>query len=182
MSARIAASDCSPLCLPGARWPYHGRCSSSESSPDPDSTEPQVGSVSRATFILLSGRGKRADVIYFTLCHEIGHLLRHGRKETFMTDADVTGEHPDPRENDADDFTRETLLPPPFEEEPAASRHRNRPKTSSTERESAPPSWPGAYAGSAPQCGPIRRQASSDPPSTSMTSSRPAMRMTWTWR
>ena len=34
-----------------------------------------------------------------------------------MTDADVTGEHPDPRENEADNFARETLLPPPFEEE-----------------------------------------------------------------
>lgn len=30
-----------------------------------------------------------------------------------------------------------------------------------TERESAPRSWPGAYAGTTPQCGPTRRQASS---------------------
>ncbi len=45
-----------------------------------------------------------------------------------MTDADVTGEHPDPRENDADDFTRETLLPPPFEEEPAARPERLLPR------------------------------------------------------
>lgn len=68
-------------------------------------------------FILLSGRGKRADIIYFTLFHEIGHLLRHGRKETFVTDDEPAGEHADPRENEADVFARETLLPPPFEEE-----------------------------------------------------------------
>ena len=68
-------------------------------------------------FILLSGRGKRADIIFFTLFHEIGHLLRHGRKETFVTDDEPAGEHADPRENEADDFARETLLPPPFEEE-----------------------------------------------------------------
>lgn len=67
-------------------------------------------------FILLSGRGKRPDIIYFTLFHEIGHLLKHGRKETFVTDADVTGAHADPRENEADEFARDTLLPPPFDE------------------------------------------------------------------
>lgn len=71
-------------------------------------------------FILLSGRGKRADIILFTLFHEIGHLLRHGRKETFVTDDEPTGEHADPRENEADDFARKTLLPPPFEEELAS--------------------------------------------------------------
>lgn len=68
-------------------------------------------------FILLSGRGKRADIVFFTLFHEIGHLLKHGRKETFVTDADVTGAHADPRENEADDFARETLLPAPFARE-----------------------------------------------------------------
>lgn len=68
-------------------------------------------------FILLSGRGKRADIIYFTLFHEIGHLLKHGRKETFVTDADSTGRHADPRENEADEFARTTLLPPPFDED-----------------------------------------------------------------
>ena len=68
-------------------------------------------------FILLSGRGKRADIIFFTLFHEIGHLLRHGRKETFVTDDEPTRKHADPRENEADDFARTTLLPPPFDDE-----------------------------------------------------------------
>lgn len=68
-------------------------------------------------FILLSGRGKRADIIFFTLFHEIAHLLKHGRKETFVTDEEPSEGHADPREIQADEFARKTLIPPPFEDE-----------------------------------------------------------------
>jgi HTH-type transcriptional regulator/antitoxin HigA len=66
--------------------------------------------------ILLSGRGRRFDIVYFTLLHEIGHLLLHGRKETFVTDERPAGPV-DIREKQADDFAREALLPSDLETE-----------------------------------------------------------------
>lgn len=66
--------------------------------------------------ILLSGRGRRFDIVYFTLLHEIGHLLLHGRKETFFTDERPAGPV-DIREKQADDFAREALLPSDLETE-----------------------------------------------------------------
>jgi HTH-type transcriptional regulator/antitoxin HigA len=63
-----------------------------------------------APVIMLSGRGKKFDIIYFTLLHEIGHLLRHGAKETFINDEKPVGRI-DPREVEADQFARDTLIP-----------------------------------------------------------------------
>jgi HTH-type transcriptional regulator/antitoxin HigA len=54
--------------------------------------------------------------VYFTLLHEIGHLLLHGRKETFVTDERPDGPV-DLREKQADDFAREALLPPELDTE-----------------------------------------------------------------
>ena len=38
--------------------------------------------------IMLSDRGKKDDIIWFTFFHEIGHLLKHSRKEVFVDLAD----------------------------------------------------------------------------------------------
>jgi HTH-type transcriptional regulator / antitoxin HigA len=61
--------------------------------------------------IQLSLRGKWADMFWFTLFHEIGHLLLHGRRDVFIesTEVDTTG---DQAEREADAFARDQLISP----------------------------------------------------------------------
>lgn len=79
--------------------------------------------------ILLSNRGKREDRFWFSLFHEIGHLLKHAKRDTYI---DQSGpENDDPPwtevppssgfiddgsrdsvlEREADDFASSTLIP-----------------------------------------------------------------------
>jgi len=58
--------------------------------------------------IQLSLRGKWADIFWFTLFHEIGHLLLHGRRDVFIEWVD-RGE--DNRETEADNFASDVLIP-----------------------------------------------------------------------
>jgi len=66
--------------------------------------------------IALTIRYDRLDNFWFTLLHECAHVLRHltGKSETDVTeyvdDLDVEGAA-DPREQEADDFARESLVP-----------------------------------------------------------------------
>lgn len=63
--------------------------------------------------IALSLRHRRHDTVWFTFFHELGHLLRHSRKETFV---DATGSQvAADLEFDADRFASRTLIPPEFE-------------------------------------------------------------------
>lgn len=57
--------------------------------------------------VQLSTRHKRHDIAWFTLFHEIGHLLLHSKKETFINDGDSAG----PVEQEADAFAARTLIP-----------------------------------------------------------------------
>ncbi len=59
--------------------------------------------------LVLSIRGKWADIFWFSLFHEIGHLLLH-RKTTFVDDEDTPSEHLG-LEKRADRFAEETLIP-----------------------------------------------------------------------
>ncbi len=59
--------------------------------------------------IQLSLRGKKADTFFFTLFHELGHLLRHGKTEAFVSIENATER--DEKEQEADDFAQEVLLP-----------------------------------------------------------------------
>lgn len=69
--------------------------------------------------ITLNARGARADTLWFTLFHEIGHILLHG--EQYMDvrfEENGTGvlaqsrsEEGKKREKEADDFSRRTLIP-----------------------------------------------------------------------
>lgn len=63
--------------------------------------------------IALSLRHRRHDVVWFTFFHELGHLLRHSRKQTFVDGAgtQVAAD----LELDADRFAGRTLIPPQFE-------------------------------------------------------------------
>ncbi len=61
--------------------------------------------------IELSGRYKWADVFWFDLFHEIGHLLLHKKADgIFIKFTD--GVERDPRETEADHFAAELLVPP----------------------------------------------------------------------
>lgn len=56
--------------------------------------------------VQLSLRHKWCDIIYFTLFHEIGHVLKHPRSQMFIEDNVV-----DKQENEANAFAGETLIP-----------------------------------------------------------------------
>lgn len=58
--------------------------------------------------IMLSDRGKKDDILWFTLFHEIAHLIKHGKKEVFI-DSDDTEKNE--IELEADDFARNILIP-----------------------------------------------------------------------
>ncbi|MBD9730259.1 ImmA/IrrE family metallo-endopeptidase [Streptomyces sp. H28] len=65
--------------------------------------------------VALSGRFKKDDHFWFTVFHELGHVLLHGKRLTFIDntsrDDDTTPEG-DRSEDEADAFARETLIPP----------------------------------------------------------------------
>jgi len=60
--------------------------------------------------IQLSNRGKRNDLFWFALFHEIGHLLLHSKKETFI-DLEVAEKNKSDIEREADDFAGTLLIP-----------------------------------------------------------------------
>lgn len=59
--------------------------------------------------VQLSLRGKWADIFWFTLFHELGHVLRHGRRDVFIEW--LGGHRQDDRESEADAFAAEALIP-----------------------------------------------------------------------
>lgn len=58
--------------------------------------------------IMISDRGKKDDIIWFTFFHEIGHLLKHSRKEVFV---DLDDKEENNIEKEADKFARNILIP-----------------------------------------------------------------------
>lgn len=59
--------------------------------------------------IALSLRHRRNDIFWFTLFHELCHLLRHSKKKTFV---DGTGTIDIELEGEADSFAARVLIPP----------------------------------------------------------------------
>lgn len=59
--------------------------------------------------IALSLRHRRNDIFWFTLFHELCHLLRHSKKETFI---EGTGTIAPELEAEADSFAARVLIPP----------------------------------------------------------------------
>ncbi|MCX6363221.1 MAG: HigA family addiction module antitoxin [Actinobacteria bacterium] len=61
--------------------------------------------------LMMTIRGGWADVFWFSLFHELGHILLHGRREVILENDDA-----DPalkeREAEADQFAGESLIPP----------------------------------------------------------------------
>ncbi|VTR62449.1 XRE family plasmid maintenance system antidote protein [Actinobacillus pleuropneumoniae] len=60
--------------------------------------------------IQLSARYKSDDHLWFTFFHEAGHIVLHGKKETFLETGNKTEEEV-LKEQEADKFASETLIP-----------------------------------------------------------------------
>lgn len=54
-------------------------------------------------------RGKNADIFWFSLFHEIGHILLHNKKDIFIDL--VSGNYDCEKENDANEFAAKILIP-----------------------------------------------------------------------
>jgi HTH-type transcriptional regulator / antitoxin HigA len=64
--------------------------------------------------LMLSIRGRWADVFWFSLFHELGHILLHSRRDVFIEkDKELPPPEYEKQEEEADVFARETLIPPP---------------------------------------------------------------------
>lgn len=62
--------------------------------------------------IALTARGGREDSVWFSLFHEIGHLLLHPRRVSFIQFDPAAGDDADGKEHEANTFASETLIPP----------------------------------------------------------------------
>jgi HTH-type transcriptional regulator/antitoxin HigA len=58
--------------------------------------------------VQLSLRGRWADIFWFSLFHELGHILRHGKRQMFVELEDGSNT---PEEEEADRFAADALLP-----------------------------------------------------------------------
>ncbi|GAA1856241.1 ImmA/IrrE family metallo-endopeptidase [Paeniglutamicibacter psychrophenolicus] len=67
--------------------------------------------------VQLSVRGKKDDQLWFTLFHELGHVLLHGDKRVFVQGARDTAE------TEADAFASRTLIPAAFQDRLPRSRN-----------------------------------------------------------
>lgn len=65
---------------------------------------------SEKALIQLSLRGKTADILWFTIFHEIGHIDKHSKKEFFI-EIDKKSVNKPPEELEADKYAAETLVP-----------------------------------------------------------------------
>ncbi len=66
----------------------------------------------RKAMILLNLRGKGSDIFWFSFFHEAGHVLNDGKKDLLIND----GKKDDPREERADRFAAEFLIPSRYDE------------------------------------------------------------------
>ena len=65
--------------------------------------------------IQLSLYGKQNDLFWFTLLHEVAHILLHEKKEIFLDEYDSDSSMSSSQEDEADRWARELLIPPEYE-------------------------------------------------------------------
>jgi addiction module HigA family antidote len=66
---------------------------------------------STKALIMLSLRYKTDDHLWFTFFHEAAHILLHGKREVFLEHDDEVGEDVRAKEDEADRFSAEFLIP-----------------------------------------------------------------------
>lgn len=57
--------------------------------------------------IMISDKGKRDDILWFTLFHELAHLIKHSKKDIFI---DQDGNSKNEIEKEADDYAKNILI------------------------------------------------------------------------
>jgi HTH-type transcriptional regulator/antitoxin HigA len=62
-------------------------------------------------FVVLTNRYKWEDVFWFTLLHELGHLVLHPRRATFVEMGNRADDDADSTETEADSFAADSLIP-----------------------------------------------------------------------
>lgn len=62
-------------------------------------------------FIILKTSNQTEDKFWFNLFHELGHILRHGKKDTFINIEDGEKMNSVEQEREADEFAQKALLP-----------------------------------------------------------------------
>ena len=72
--------------------------------------------------VVLSARGKRDGVLWFTLFHELGHVLLHPR-QLFLEDSDDESTNAEGQEAEANSFATQWLVPDDRAREAAALRN-----------------------------------------------------------
>lgn len=65
----------------------------------------------------LTGRMKTLDSFWFAMVHEIGHILLHPKRATFIDTRTSLASDDDEQEAEASKFASDLLLPPPLREE-----------------------------------------------------------------
>ncbi|MFF0471845.1 ImmA/IrrE family metallo-endopeptidase [Micromonospora zamorensis] len=66
----------------------------------------------------LSLRHKRNDHLWFAFFHELGHILLHGKRDNFIDrDSDYEAARDDPKEQQANAFAGDLLIPPTYASE-----------------------------------------------------------------
>jgi len=61
--------------------------------------------------LMMTIRGSWADIFWFSLFHELGHILLHDKRHTFLEDG-LDDPNWKKKEEEADDFAQKTLIPP----------------------------------------------------------------------
>jgi len=61
--------------------------------------------------LMLTIRGRWADIFWFSLFHELGHILLHNRRETFI-ESETASPDFEEQEREADAFAADQLIPP----------------------------------------------------------------------
>ncbi|WP_078655956.1 HigA family addiction module antitoxin [Streptomyces fulvoviolaceus] len=77
--------------------------------------------------IALTDRYKKDDRFWFTFFHEVGHVLLHGKRLTFLDEDPFKGKGP--AEEEANNFAAQTLIPSEYESAYAALRRQPKPFT-----------------------------------------------------
>lgn len=61
--------------------------------------------------VMMSMRGSWSDIFWFSLMHELAHILLHDKRITFIEGGNSSSDQYKTQEEEADDFSKEVLIP-----------------------------------------------------------------------